>query len=156
MRRLLISSIFTFFILVIYIYVTVFKSIETLTYFPKDDLDTFLSSHTRLQLSKNQTLKWTSSSDTKVQPYLRQDISILYENGKFKRAVNLRKEGKKRLNQQKKIPLVGNKLYETISFHHSEIHRNDDNITSNQQMSADYLYVYVNKQHHHSFKQTKT
>lgn len=143
MRSILISSIFVVLLIIITLYNSHFKAIETLTYFPKDQFDTFIKSYTDLQLQQNNDLIWTTYSETEEQPYLRQDISLLYENGQFKGAVNLWKEGEQKLSQQKRIPHNGNKLYESISFHHSEIHRNENIITGNQQMSSTILYVYT-------------
>lgn len=136
------------------LYVSDYQPIETLTYFPEDNLDTFISSETNLKLLDNKELLWTTSSMTKEDPYLRQDVSLLYVNGQFKGVVNLWKQSEKQLFQEKKIPLENDELYETITFHHSEIHRNENDITSIQQMSHDQLFVYkLNGTNYTSFHQ---
>lgn len=129
------SSIF------IYIFMSIDRSIETLIYFPADQTVQFTEYKTDISFADHKNLLWQIESESDEQVYLRQDISLLYANGQFKGILNLWEQNVSNLTKEKRIPHNGNVVYDSISFHHGEIHRNDDDITSIQKMSNQTLYV---------------
>lgn len=142
---------------IIVLYVHKLKSIDTLTYFPPDDHVTFTKATTHLAIDKNGKLNWSILSESEQPVYLRQDISVVYENGRFKGVLNKWEQQTSTINERKEITPVGNKFYDSISFHHGEIQYDDQKITSIQKLSHDYLYVdTLNKEQNNSFKQPRT
>jgi hypothetical protein len=118
---------------------------ESIIFFPLDPNVTFIKTETRLVLEpkkKNDeyVLRWytTSSLDRKV--YLRQDISLLFANGRLLGTLSKWKENSQTLLQEKTIEEKSSRLFQTISFHYGEIH-DGEAIRSSQKMSGDYLYV---------------
>jgi hypothetical protein len=131
---------------------------ESFTYFPANPEAFYQSAETSLTLLKDTPkgyeLLWRSNSVLNRKAYLRQDISLLYGNGKL-----ISKEGHEWKQNEKKIDLEKIVLqeesanYKAISFHHAEIHEQDQ-ITSSQNMTHDELYILDSKFHPlHSFRQ---
>ncbi|RAK22387.1 hypothetical protein B0I26_102381 [Anoxybacillus vitaminiphilus] len=118
---------------------------ESMIFFPLDPNVTFTKAHTRLVLEpkkKNNeyVLRWhtTSSLDRKV--YLRQDISLIFADGRLLGTLSKWKENSQTLLQEKTVTEKNSRLFQAISFHYGEIHDGED-IRSSQKMSGDYLYV---------------
>jgi hypothetical protein len=118
---------------------------ESIIFFPLDPNVTFIKAETRLVLEpkkKNNEylLHWytTSSLDRKV--YLRQDISLLFADGRLLGTLSKWKENSQTLLQEKTIKEKKSRLFQAISFHYGEIH-DGAAIRSSQKMSGDYLYV---------------
>ncbi|MBA2869894.1 hypothetical protein HNQ85_000152 [Anoxybacillus calidus] len=118
---------------------------ESIIFFPLDPNVTFTKADTRLVLEpkkKNNeyVLRWytTSSLDRKV--YLRQDISLLFANGRLLGTLSKWKENSQTLLQEKIVKEKNSQLFQAISFHYGEIH-DGETIRSSQKMSGDYLYV---------------
>lgn len=128
--------------IIIYLYFFKIKSIETLIYFPADETAKFLNEETNISLIDHDTLQWKVESTSVEDVYLRQDVSLIYANGQFKGVINVWKQNTDHLLKSEQIQHDGNKFYDTISFHHGEIHRNENKITSIQKMSHHSLYVY--------------
>jgi hypothetical protein len=119
---------------------------ESLTYFPIDPTVAFLTANSSLTLlsDKEQNyyeINWEVTAETDKKVYLRQDVSILFVDGVFSDAMYEWKENKALQNQKKMIKGQDSGLFETISFHHAEIHLDDHTIRSAQTMSEDKLYI---------------
>lgn len=142
--------------MVIIAYFYKFKSVETLTYFPADDKVTFTNSETSLTFTNDNKLNWYVWSNSDQPTYLRQDISIIYKNGKFKDVMNKWEQQTDKIILNEIFHHDGNKFYDTISFHHGEVQYDDQHITSIQKMSHDYLYVYQLKNKYNAFKNPHT
>lgn len=138
------------------------KSIPTITYFPLDERSAFESATTSIRLSKNSTdstyyLNWEIESKTDKSMYLRQDISLLFANGKLQGVRSKWIQDTASIYQQELVEGYGDILWETISFHHGEIHYPANTIKSIQQLSKDHEYVFkTNQEHYTSFKQPNT
>lgn len=119
---------------------------ESITYFPIDPKVSFQTAYTSITLlnqAKNghYTLEWQLASTLDRKAYLRQDIGLLFSNGKLIDKSGYWKENTKYLKQEKKITNEGSSFFQAITFHHAELHENDNQIFSAQTMSADQLYV---------------
>lgn len=113
------------------------KTIETITYFPIDDDMTFTSASTSLQLCPNEhKLCWSLQSETSEPLYLRQDISLLFVNGKVNAMLTQWEQNKSRLELNKEQVIKPDTYIQSISFHHGEIHVDNNNIKSIQKMSG--------------------
>jgi hypothetical protein len=130
---------------------------ESFTYFPTNHDVLFQTAETTLTFmndnNKGYELLWRTGSILDRKAYLRQDISLLFENG---RLVSLM--GKDWKQNEDKISLESSVIqnesanYQAISFHHAEIHDHEQ-ITSSQKHSHDGLYVLNSKFHPlHSFR----
>ncbi|RBW70557.1 hypothetical protein [Bacillus taeanensis] len=119
---------------------------ETIIFFPLDETVHFTNAKTNLTLLKQTdedeyTVKWLTSASLAQPVYLRQDISLLYEDGYLIDTFSKWKENANELEQIKRINSEDSSHFQSISFHHAEIHYPNDIIKSSQMMSYDELYV---------------
>lgn len=120
------------------------KTEMTLTYFPIDDEEQFSLASSALTLTtETNTIEWTSESTSERKLYLRQDISLLFNNGSLFGILNKWAQHVNRITQSEQFTVTPHTLLETISFHHGEHHKQGQ-ITSIQQMSQDKLYILNN------------
>ncbi|KAA0549418.1 hypothetical protein FZW96_05780 [Bacillus sp. BGMRC 2118] len=147
-KRTIITIVGAFVLAVSYILVrTVIPALvkESITYFPIDPHVSFLTAETHLTIDGDHNdpynVKWAVQSATDKKVYLRQDVSLLFKDGVLVDTMYEWKQHKATLSQEKKIQGQDSALYESISFHHAEIHNDDNDIKSSQTMSKDKLYV---------------
>jgi hypothetical protein len=119
---------------------------ESIIFFPIDEKAAFKEAYTTLTFQGKKDndqylLSWDVFSLLNQAAYLRQDISLLYKNGKLTSTMSVWKQNSDKLAQNKEVAGKGSSLYHTISFHYGEIHRDPAKITSTQRMSGDHLYV---------------
>lgn len=82
-----------------------------------------------------------SWSKTNKKVYLRQDVNLLFKNGKLIGKTYPWKENADWMINKIKVPLAkDNSIYTLLSLHHAEIH-DDEQITSRQSVTSDKLYV---------------
>lgn len=117
-----------------------------ITYFPIDQDTTFSTAKTSLSLftekgNDNYKLLWQTNSTTDIPVYLRQDVSLLFDNGRLRGALTKWVQDTDTIQLKEILQLEDSSLYQSISFHHGEIHKSRDEIKSIQKMSSDYLYV---------------
>lgn len=135
------------------------KTTTTMKYFPIDDIASINDAETSLQYNANEhQIDWQVNSSSSLEANLRQDVSLLYENGIFKGWQNKWKENVRTITLEKDVPLAPRALLQSISFHHGEIHANDTDgkITSMQQMTSANLYSVDDESHFHLFAEPKT
>lgn len=146
MKKQLIYSCLIFSVIVssVYLYQTK-QTKETIIFFPIDPSFYFEHASTHLlstQMTKDTyTVQWTVDSTLNEPAYLRQDLSLLYKNGKLTAIINKWKLHTQTLTQKKKLKESNIARYDAVTFHYAEIHRNEDTYTSVQQMSKANLYV---------------
>jgi hypothetical protein len=119
---------------------------EAIIYFPLDETVNFTAAKTTLTLLKQTdedeyTVKWSTAAELEKPVYLRHDISLLYEDGYLIDTFSKWKENANELEQIKRINSEDSSHFQSISFHHAEIHYPNDIIKSSQTMSYDGLYV---------------
>lgn len=137
------------------------NSIQTITYFPIDPTATFLYAETKMtnvkKTGKNQySLLWRIESMLDQNAYLRQDIGLLYANGRLVAKANKWQENVDVIFQEQKLIEEGAKLLQAISFHQAELHRNHEHISSAQKESKDEEYIVPTSNSVLTFKQPKT
>ncbi|MBM7693297.1 hypothetical protein JOC77_002737 [Peribacillus deserti] len=124
------------------------RSTETIIFFPIDKKAVFQSADTMLipqKLSKMRyDLQWRSYSETYKPAYLRQDVSLLFKNGRLEGVMKEWKENTNKLDQSRAFSLNESSIYEAITFHYGEIHT-ADSITSTQALSFDKKYMILSK-----------
>jgi hypothetical protein len=118
---------------------------ESIIFFPIDPNVEFIEAKTSLvlqpqKINQQYSLRWDVSSTLDRKVYLRQDISLLYANGRLMDTLAKWKENSQTLIQEKIVKAKDSNLFQAISFHYGEIHE-DDSIRSSQKMSGDKLYV---------------
>lgn len=118
---------------------------ETITFFPIDRTVTFTKATTNLHVPSQKqhgsySLLWAVSSSLDRSVYLRQDISFLFADGRLIGTLSKWKENSQTLLQEQEMKQKDSHFFQSISFHHGEIHHNHT-ITSSQKMSGDQLYV---------------
>ncbi|ASN05234.1 hypothetical protein [Virgibacillus necropolis] len=161
-KYLVLSIIFILSITVAFLYQLKLDSIPSISYFPLDEETIFLEAETNLEINskanqKKYTLTWDSLSKSDKSMYLRQDVSLLFTNGKLLGALSKWQEDESTINLSESIHTQGTNYFQSISYHHGEIHYPNGSIKSIQQMSYDELYVIENNSYDiHSFHKPKT
>ncbi|CQR46844.1 hypothetical protein BN1058_01121 [Paraliobacillus sp. PM-2] len=119
----------------------------TMKYFPFDSNVTFTQAETKLHFltesNKNiYQIDWESMSEVDQPVYLRQDISLLYVDGRLKGIKSKWQEEMPIIKLRTTINGEGSSHYQAISYHHAEVHYPEDVIKSVQKMSKDELYIF--------------
>lgn len=119
---------------------------ESIKYFPINKETQFESAFTNvclLSLNKNKpySLLWRVDSTIDKKAYLRQDIGLLFVNGRLIGKLSEWKQNGANISLQKKLAYENSAKIEALSFHHAEIHEKGQSITSKQMMSLDHLYI---------------
>jgi hypothetical protein len=118
---------------------------ETIIFFPIDPRATFKEAKTTLQLHPQKregkySLLWSTTSSLDRSAYLRQDISLLFADGRLVDRLSKWERNRQTLTQRKKLEDKDSHFFQAISFHHGELHEGNA-ITSSQTMTSTYLYV---------------
>jgi hypothetical protein len=114
---------------------------ESITFFPIDPKVTFNKAETSLTKLDKRTIKWGVESKLDRKAYLRQDIGLLFSNGRLIERLGEWKLNTDKLRQEKSVNVQNNSLLQAISFHHAELHEKGNQIFSSQAMSNNYLYT---------------
>jgi len=112
-------------------------------YFPLNKEIVFIDLGSDLEIFQKDAgyiIQGESWSKTSKKVYLRQDVNLLFQNG-FLIAMTYpwEKQTDWMVNQIQK-PLKSDAVYTLLSYHHAEIHENDQ-ISSSQAVTSDRLYV---------------
>ncbi|KKK33194.1 hypothetical protein WQ57_25020 [Mesobacillus campisalis] len=119
---------------------------ETIIFFPIDEAAAYKSVNTTLTMAegKNENeyeIQWNMYSLLGQKAYLRQDMGLLFKNGRLRGKTAEWKQNADNLSQKQEFNEKDTGKFQAVTFHHSEIHGKDDRITSAQDMSADLLYA---------------
>lgn len=115
-------------------------------YFPLDDTKQLEQSSTSLTLLSESDkdeydIQWKTNSTLAEPIYLRQDISLLYENGHLRGILSKWKESGQNVALELNVHGEDSGHYQAVTYHHGEVHYPDDKIKSIQDMSQAELYV---------------
>jgi len=147
------------FLIIFILYQMYNQTTTTMKYFPIDESTFILDAFTELQYdSKEDIVNWTVHSSSSDQVYLRQDVSLVYQNGMFKGIQSKWKNNETFIEQNEVIPFKDDTLLQSITFHHGEVHHNNnqDQITSMQQMTDASLYLIRENATVHHFREPST
>ncbi|CDQ17997.1 hypothetical protein SAMN05192559_102266 [Halobacillus karajensis] len=127
-------------------YTYYFKEEAVIKYFPLDEGSGFKSFGTSLNFASQEDddeyeISWNMGSESNKSMYLRQDVSLLYVNGRLKGVVSKWEENTAEIEKETSLHGEDSQKYQAISFHHGEIHKGKDPIKSIQATSKDELYV---------------
>jgi hypothetical protein len=119
---------------------------ESIIFFPIDESVTFDKASTSLEFVGNKDadeyiIDWDVTSFTNKEIFLRQDISLLYSDGKLVDTLSEWEDQSQKLAQYKKVTGEDSSHYQAISLHYGEIHLENDLIRSTQAFTNDHLYV---------------
>lgn len=123
------------------------KDMAVIKYFPLNKKAEFLKSDTSLTMQepvKNKEqykVNWTTESIINQKSFLRQDFSLLFQNGKLVDSLKGWKENTNKILQQKMIEAHESSLFETVTMHYAEIHLNDGTPTSSYKITGAQLFV---------------
>ena len=152
--------VFLFFIIAFFTTFFLLKSNlikTTMKYFPTDKYESFEYAKTELYtLQQDKNIHWGTESMSSKIAYLRQDVSLLYENGKFKGVQSEWEQHLDKLKLSKRFQQSSSSLLQVISFHHGELHYPNDQINSIQKMTGDQLYIIIENDNLHSFRKPHT
>ncbi|MYL37171.1 hypothetical protein [Halobacillus litoralis] len=115
-------------------------------YFPIDQSKAFESFETVLEYDAEEDedeykVSWKVASKSSSPVYLRQDVSLLYVNGRLKGVVSKWKENTDVIKKETSLHGEDSQKYQAVSFHHGEVHEGENGIKSMQATSKDELYV---------------
>ena len=117
------------------------KALESITFFPINPNVSYTTFDTSLKIIDKNTGLWRIESTLDRHAYLRQDLGLLYANGRLIGKLGAWKQHTASLTQEKRIPLTASSYLQAITFHHAELHEKGDQIFSAQAISQDQLYV---------------
>ncbi|MFS0751440.1 hypothetical protein [Oceanobacillus sp. 1P07AA] len=131
------------FVLTIYI-INIDK--QAISFFPLDDTHTFNYADTKISLigeedTNRYEMQWNINSQSDEELTMRQDVSLLFLNGRLKGVRSKWQQNTDKIDIQENFIGQNSNHFESISFHQGEIHIDDNTIRSIQQMSQDDLYV---------------
>ncbi|GGK03325.1 hypothetical protein GCM10007063_26910 [Lentibacillus kapialis] len=120
-------------------------AIPVITYFPEDNQTGFVKTGTALELisensSDSYEMIWTSTSKSEENLYLRQDASLIFNNGQL---IGVRSNWRKNTDTiriEEKFSAEDSNYFQAISFHHGEVHY-PNKIKSIHHSTYDQLYV---------------
>ncbi|WP_029271017.1 hypothetical protein [Virgibacillus alimentarius] len=147
MRKLIFFIFVTAVLVLTFVLMYKNSSLPTITYFPIDEENTFTNAYSELNFSNKDSkdsyvLQWISGSKSSQPLYLRQDVSLLYENGQLRGVRSKWIEDTDTIKISEKLDRNKESIFDVISFHHGEIHSSEENIKSIQEMTHDELYVF--------------
>ncbi|MFJ7975065.1 hypothetical protein ACIQZI_05035 [Peribacillus sp. NPDC096379] len=127
------------------------KSVEdTIIFFPIDPDLRFTTADTNLRAKQKGTshyqVNWKVESTLAQPVYLRQDISLLFRNGRLLGLIKDWKQDQANLLHTKSFSEKESGLFESVSFHYGEVHPKENTYTSVQKMSKDHLYAILSLQ----------
>ncbi|WEG14274.1 hypothetical protein PU629_07920 [Pullulanibacillus sp. KACC 23026] len=130
----------------IHTYIGQHQTINSLTYFPNDPAIHFTKAETNLSLepidaSSSYKIHWEIASETNLPVYLRQDVGLLFQNGKLIQVSNKWKQQVTSLTHHQSVSTEGNRLFEGLTVHYAESHLSNGAIGSAEVMSYDHLFV---------------
>lgn len=119
---------------------------ETFIYYPEDTQLSFIDYNSNLFISKLKDnneyyLDWEFNSKTNKPVFLRQDLSLLFENGILVDYERVREEKTDTITEKISFHGKDSGKHEVITYHYAEIHYEESDIKSKQAMSTDILYV---------------
>lgn len=152
MPKLILPIIFIISVLFL-IYLVKIKTVTTIKFFPFDEEVTIENASTNITLNGGSDIIWTIKSNSSEPSFLRQDVSLLYENGKFKGVHSQWKQNIAELEASYRFPSTYSAKIEAISFHHAELHRYQDQITSAQKMTYEQAYLVKENETYNLFKE---
>ncbi|WNB93543.1 hypothetical protein [Bacillus sp. NEB1478] len=132
---------------------------ESITFFPLDSTFTFADTSTTLTFKKgtpaNYVLDWIAESKSSEKVYLRQDISMVFQNGVFNNKMTEWKTTANEIHVEKELEGKSPGLWEAVSYHQGEIHINEEKYRSMQEMTNDYIYTILPNGTYTGFKNPK-
>lgn len=108
-------------------------------HFPIDDAAALTDTSTSLKKVDFRRVHWRIESLLDREAYLRQDVGLLFENGKLAGVMNKWMHPGRSLIQEKTLILQPNKQLDAVSFHFAELH--DNEITSTFKLSGIRSYT---------------
>lgn len=122
------------------------NTVPTISFFPLDEDSSFSYTNSSLKLqtkkeNNSYRINWTSESTSNKKMYLRQDASLLYDNGRLRGVRSKWVQDTAKIQVDEELSGKGSSFFQVISFHHGEIHTNDTQIKSIHHMSHTNMYV---------------
>ncbi|CAM3805736.1 hypothetical protein [Mesobacillus zeae] len=119
---------------------------ETIIFFPIDRSAAYVTANTSLTASNalapgGYSVRLRSASVLDRHAYLRQDLSFVFKDGRLREKMGKWEPNTDRIVQEEVLQEKESALYSAVSFHYSEIHKNEESIFSAQMMSSDFIYT---------------
>lgn|SRR5699024_5988814 len=155
MHKSIASTMVTLFLasIAVVMYIWKMESTPAITFFPLDPNISFNQATTSLTYVYDEDVEgdfgeinWSTTSTVNLDLYLRQDVSLLFANGRLRGVKSKWMEEAQTIEMEETLRVSDDTFWEAITFHHGEIHHSPDKINSIQRMSHNQLYVYTSIQ----------
>lgn len=122
------------------------NTFETFSFFPLDNQSSIENAGTTLKLTEEDGVnkygvQWEVRSSSDKELYLRQDVSLLFDNGRLRGVKSKWAQNTNKIQFTEKVSGEDSSFFQAISFHHGENHYANEQIRSVQKMSYDELYI---------------
>lgn len=127
-------------------YIIKLNAVPVISFFPLDEQSSFSNTNSDLRLNTDKKddsygITWTSASTSDKHMYLRQDASLLFDNGRLRGVHSEWVQDTAEIQIKENVIGKGNSFFQVITFHHGEIHVPENQIKSIHHMSHANLYV---------------
>ncbi|MBP2078192.1 hypothetical protein [Oceanobacillus polygoni] len=122
------------------------NTLPTVRFFPLDEQSSIQEANTSLTLqavtgADSYDIGWNINSSSDKSMYLRQDVSLLFDNGILRGVRSKWVQNTDRIQIDETVTSEDSSHFQSISFHHGENHSGGEVIKSVQAMTYDELYV---------------
>ncbi|MEK3908663.1 hypothetical protein [Oceanobacillus sp. FSL W7-1309] len=122
------------------------NTVPTISFFPLDEKSFIDEANTSLTLesvtgSDSYNIGWSINSSSDKSMYLRQDVSLLFDNGILRGVRSKWVQNTDQIHMDETVASEDSSHFQSISFHHGENHYGGEDIKSVQAMTYDELYV---------------
>ncbi len=127
------------------------KDLAIIKYFPLNQEAMFNKTDSSLTLQKqgqeNEQYEVLLSTESILnqKSYLRQDFSLLFQNGRLKEYTKDWEQNTDRITQQKTVKAQESSLFQSITIHYAEIHTDNDTPTSSFKLTDSNLFVIASR-----------
>lgn len=127
------------------------RDLAVIKYFPLNQEAVFNQTASSLTLQKqgqeNEQFNVLLSTESILnqKSYLRQDFSLLFQNGRLKEFANDWKQNTDRISQKTTIKAHESSLFQSITIHYAEIHTDNDTPSSSFKLTDSNLFVIASR-----------
>ena len=127
------------------------RDFAVIKFFPLDEDATFNKTASSLtmkkQIKENEPYEVVLSTDSVLnqKSYLRQDFSLLFQNGRLKVFTKEWKQNTDRISQKSTLKAHESSLFQAMTIHYAELHTNNDTPTSSYKLTDSNLFVIASR-----------
>lgn len=127
------------------------RDIAVIKYFPLNEKAAFIKTTSSLVMPKQEKdteqydVALSTESILNQTSYLRQDFSLLFQNGRLKEFTKKWEQNTDRISQKTTVKAHESSLFQVVTIHYAEIHTENDKITSSFKLTDSNLFVIASR-----------